>query len=263
MLPLELNKFAILDRWHEKLDQLEQLALPEPWGFKTPNPTAKNKKNPILSNYIKHTYKKLASDYNAASAAQKANFIAILDNAACFNTGLYTEHYNEIFMFFRPAKYSTTPWLFIGFFEPYAGEMSEFQSLPKRANFFSDMTELLFDCSLDLRVNASHILNDPNNRERIPEEYRDHPSLTTFFNGAIDLAKKKVSSNYKIAVPQYYEGSIQLLLPICLSNPQTTDLALVVSRNGNFYSGRTCLTLDWAYNNARLIAKPNSDWLIP
>lgn len=28
-----------------------------------------------------------------------------------------------------------------------------------------------------------------------------------------------------------------------------------------YYQGHTCLTLDMAYNNARLIARPNSDWL--
>ena len=41
------------------------------------------------------------------------------------------------------------------------------------------------------------------------------------------------------------------------------DLALVVTKNssGNFYQGHTCLTLEMAYNNARLIAKPDSNWL--
>ena len=33
-------------------------------------------------------------------------------------------------------------------------------------------------------------------------------------------------------------------------------------KNG-FYTGHTCLTLDMAYNNARLIACPNSEWLTP
>ena len=75
--------------------------------------------------------------------------------------------------------------------------------------------------------------------------------------------KKRVLANYKIAVPQYYKGKIQLLLPLCLVDSDIPDLALVVTKNptGNFYQGHTCLSIEMAYNNARLIAKPDSYWL--
>ncbi|MEI8140973.1 MAG: DUF3825 domain-containing protein [bacterium] len=36
-----------------------------------------------------------------------------------------------------------------------------------------------------------------------------------------------------------------------------------VEREGGAYVGRTILELDWVYNNARLIARPDSDWLTP
>lgn len=75
--------------------------------------------------------------------------------------------------------------------------------------------------------------------------------------------KKKVSANYKLAIPQYYEGKIQLLLPLCLADDNIPDLALVVTKTNNVYRGHTCLTLDMAYNNARLIARPESNWLNP
>ena len=77
--------------------------------------------------------------------------------------------------------------------------------------------------------------------------------------------KKKVTANYKIAVPQYFDGKIQLLLPLYLLEKSQPDLALVVTKNqlGNSYQGHTCLTMQMAYNNARLIAKPDSNWLIP
>ena len=83
--------------------------------------------------------------------------------------------------------------------------------------------------------------------------------------GAIETMKKKVTANYKIAVPQYFNGKIQLLLPLCLEDPDVPDVALVVTKNntGNYYQGHTCLTLEMAYNNARLIAKPESHWLQP
>ena len=88
--------------------------------------------------------------------------------------------------------------------------------------------------------------------------------LRIFLDGAIRSAQERVRRNYKAAIPQYYRGRLQLLLPICLSNPRQADLALVVERHGSsFYRSATCLTLDQAFNNARLIAKPDQDWLQP
>ena len=71
-------------------------------------------------------------------------------------------------------------------------------------------------------------------------------------------------------MPQYYRdkggpGSVQLLLPICFEDPARADLALVVAKTeaGNAYRGSTVLTLDMAYNNARLLARPDNEWLQP
>lgn len=36
---------------------------------------------------------------------------------------------------------------------------------------------------------------------------------------------------------------------------------VTVTKKETCYQGHTCLTLDMAYNNARLIAKPESNWL--
>ena len=85
--------------------------------------------------------------------------------------------------------------------------------------------------------------------------------MITILNGAIDTMKKRVSANYKLAVPQYYDGKIQLLLPLCLLSDTIPDVAITVTKTETCYQGHTCLTLDMAYNNARLIAKPESNWL--
>ena len=44
---------------------------------------------------------------------------------------------------------------------------------------------------------------------------------------------------------------------------EIVDIALVVekTKSGN-YIGHTILPLNWAYNNARLVARPDSDWLV-
>jgi len=82
--------------------------------------------------------------------------------------------------------------------------------------------------------------------------------------------KKRVYRNYKTAVPQFYRdkggaGCMQLLLPLCLEDPGKADLALAIEKNeaGNAYRGSTVLTLDMAYNNARLLARPDTEWLQP
>ena len=71
--------------------------------------------------------------------------------------------------------------------------------------------------------------------------------------------------NFKTAIPMYYPSNnkMSLLLPLSLLDDDVIDLALVTERtkSGN-YLGHTILPLDWAYSNARLITRPDSDWLV-
>lgn len=84
-------------------------------------------------------------------------------------------------------------------------------------------------------------------------------------DGCIKSSIEKIKRNYKIAVPQYFltTSAIQLLIPLCLRFPDKADLAIVVEDYGEMYRASTCLTLDMAINNARLLAKPDRDWLNP
>lgn len=83
-------------------------------------------------------------------------------------------------------------------------------------------------------------------------------------NEAVDTAKKRVRWNFKTAIPSYYPrgNTMSLLLPICLMDDDIADAALVVQLmpSGN-YQGQTILTMRQAYTNARLICRPDSDWL--
>lgn len=49
-------------------------------------------------------------------------------------------------------------------------------------------------------------------------------------------------------------------MPLCLTGDKP-ELALTIQREDGFYSARTCLTLDMAYNNARLICRPETLWI--
>ena len=236
--------FGDINRRYMELAQMS----PENWNV------AEKNDNGILKNYLKYTYKKLE---------EEDKFIN--DSGYCiFNTGLFTEYYEPIFAYTdQNIAGGTQPYYLKDFMTPYDLGALGISQLPERANYFEEPELLVFDAKCKINVQYKHIFADKNNVERIPDEIKNKKNLQNIFNGAIETMKKKVTANYKIAVPQYFNGKIQLLLPLCLVDTEIPDLALVVTKNstGNFYQGHTCLTLEMAYNNARLIAKPDSNWL--
>lgn len=143
--------------------------------------------------------------------------------------------------------------------------MNKFSKLPEMAFYWDDPSKIIFDPRKDLVVNIEHIIQD--NKTRFPQPYNsmDDYMLQNYISGCIENAKQKLRRNYKIAAPQYFltSGTIQLLIPLCLSKPDVADLAIVVEDYGNIYRAATCLTLDMAINNARLLAKQDRDWLNP
>lgn len=223
--------------WNNYTEQISKIAASEDWS----NITYPN--NGILANYMVKTYNKLQSERN----------IIFAQDYALFNTGLFTKYHEPIY-----AYHSGTDILFLTDYELGSKGISE---RPNRANYFSKPELLLFDWHYPINVHYSHILEDTENKKRIPKDVLESDNIINILNGAIDTMKKKVSANYKLAIPQYFDGKIQLLLPLCLQSSSKPDLALVVTKVDNFYQGHTCLTLDMAYNNARLITKPESNWL--
>lgn len=235
----EYEQMAFFEvNWNNYITQLVETAAPEEWSNKTyPN-------NGILLNYIVNTLKKLQSERN----------IFISENYAMFNTGLFTKYHESIYCYQSNAE--------ILFLTDYELGTKGIHERPERANYFSQPELLLFDWHYPINVHYPHILDDADNKRRIPKKILQSKNLINLFDGAINTMKKRVSENYKLAIPQYFDGKIQLLLPLCLQTDDKPDLALVVTKVGNYYQGHTCLTLDMAYNNARLIAKPESNWLV-
>lgn len=89
-------------------------------------------------------------------------------------------------------------------------------------------------------------------------------NLKNRLEAAIHLTLKRVEWNYKTAIPVYFptRNLCSLLLPLCLSEEGQVDLALVVEHlQSGAYQGQTVLPLDLAYNNSRLLTRPDSDWL--
>lgn len=252
--PENLFDLVFMPHRDEQLDRLANLAEPEDWDYRN---TPSEYEKPVLYGYLRNTYQRLAEEEKITVADDGQSIV--------FNTGLVTPSQEPIFAYctHNHLPDRNEPWHFHAWRRKGEYDLTRFSSLPTIARYFEDASALVFDTRKELRVNVEHIVKD--HKDRFPEPYRniDDHQVQTFLKGAIDNAKERVKRNYKTAVPQHYHGRIQLLLPICISNPSTADLALVVSSHGAFYRASTCLTLDMAYNNARLLARPDKDWLQP
>ena len=101
-------------------------------------------------------------------------------------------------------------------------------------------------------------------RRIVEDDARLFRRLRSGLEDAIDTAKRRIRWNFKTAIPSYYPraNTMSLLLPLSLVREGHVDAALVVQLmpSGN-YQGQTILTMRQAYTNARLICRPDSDWL--
>jgi len=252
--PEHFQDFVFMPKFNDNIEFLANLAEPEDWEYKS---TAAAHSKPILRNYVTYTYRRIAHEKKIA--------VTTGEDFACFNLGLVTANQEQIYALFEinkldgPQQY----WHFWKFCRRGEWELNKFSALPEMAHYFEDPSSLVYDCRKELRINVEHIIQD--NLERFPDVLKKmNPfGLQNLVKGAIDSAIERVRRNYKAAIPQYYQGAVQLLLPLTLLDPAKADLALVAERFGDFYRAATCLTLDMAYNNARQLARPDRDWLAP
>jgi hypothetical protein len=267
-MPVEyvLDKWA--NRWpYERYDncisQLASILPPERWSYGARTDYR------ILSNYIKYTFDKLYVEYNEASDFEKPNIIYEGDTKACFNTGLYDRRWQPVFFYCEKNRVPDhQPWRFHSFQTEYTLISLGINGANlRRADYFSDPSSLIFDFSYPIVPQWDHIIDEEENYLRIPASIRalGKDTCQALITDAISKARIRISANYKTVVPQWFKGRIQLLIPIYLTNGDKPDLALVMSKNEatRQYSGHTCLTCEMAYNNARLIARPESYWLDP
>jgi len=249
-------EFAYFHEYDRKLEDLVLIAQDEVWDHS--EYTAR--KFPILRNYLEKTFEKLEEE-------KKIVFSKSGDHA-CFNSGLLTKNREDIFLLFQKNinQQSTSPYFFINFVKESDVVLNRYFSgnFPVPADYFSKPELLICNPHLPLTIDYDHIIEE--NNDRFPEQLRDNKyALRNLIKGAVEYTMKVVRNNYRTAVPQYYNGNLQLLLPLYLTDPdKSPDLAMVLYREENGYVARTCLTLKMAYQNARIIVKPESDsWLQP
>ena len=219
-------------------DRLVDLADPEDWGLN----------NRILKNYLSFSFSR-AVFLTERDAEQKSP-----SNLPLVIYGLFEPNT-------KPD--ARQHWFLKGFFKESDPVLVAFEYLPCRVHFAEDPSELVFDYRLPIRSNIDHILGDEENLTRIPTSLMGEDNsllLRRAFEGAVAEAARRAAANYTLAVPQFYGGRIQLLLPLCLTSDKP-ELALTIQREDGFYAARTCLTIEMAYNNARLICRPETSWI--
>lgn len=291
-------EWAYLGYVPDTLSQLSSLALKERWEFKN-KPLDPDQPYPILYSYLLHTFGRLFHQ-DKIEVNEKASTVAfntgLVDRRYEPVYALFSSQQDPRcawrFLAFCIAGEGQHGKNLVRYFNP----------LPRVAHYFDDPRDLLYDTRAGKpEFDARHIVID--NIQRWPHEFiedncppgfvlrdmskfsdaerknyfvalgsaieandRTYRSYINRFKDALDLTIKRVSWNFKTAIPQYYPRvqELTLLLPICLVSDDRVDMALVVERtdSGN-YLGHTILCLDWAYKNARLVCRPDSDWLIP
>lgn len=251
--PADLFDFAFISNLDARLNELAGLSEAEAWDYRAALP---DRTKPILYSYLRCTYGRLAEQGRIEVSPDGTSVV--------LNTGLVTPNQEPIYALFdRNTIPDRQPWFLRRWVRRGEHDLVRFSSLPDIAEYFDDPAVLVFNCRKELRANVEHIIAD--NKARFPEPFcaMDDYALQTFLKGAVDNAVERVRRNYRTAVPQYYRGRIQLLLPLCLVSAGRADLALVAEDHGSFYRASTCLTPEMAYNNARPLGRPDLDWLAP
>lgn len=292
----EIESFAYVG-WPNFLSKLAEKALPEAWDFeKSPW-----KDFDILKKYITYTFYrlKLENKILVSGDGEFAAFNTGLvdehynDICACFERNKAVDkNVPWIFKEFATPGYREYGKKLTTYFNPLPERAKYFQ---RKEDLLYDLDrELLCDYDHIIidnvhRLPVSFLCNqlydyteaaeslkvlreDPTRREMAYKKLRNLLNngskwcnrLTNRMKEAIDLAKKQISWNFKTAIPSYYPtgNSMSLMLPFSLEDDSHVDIVLVVELTpaGN-YQGQTILTLQQAYVDARLLCRPNSEWL--
>ena len=181
----------------------------------------------------------------------------------CFHTGLYTRRYKAIYGCFDRNKRqaSMLDWYFRGFSDELSPWLKYVSPLPKKPSYDMAQYGVNYNPEWPIRVNIDHILGDAENVSRLPAAIREAHNLPLLLETAVELARRRAVVEPGIVVPQGYQGRVQYLLPACLTDMERPDLAMTLTIMDGYYLGNTCLTLEMAYLNARLLARPVAPWL--
>ena len=209
--------------------------------------------NSILKHFLNRTFARIQTE-------QKVEYSSC-GRYACFNTGLLTKERKDVFILFTKPT-NNALWTFVKAIDTYSKEIQNFDRTPEMVDFMEFSNELYLDLSYKMEINIEHIVED--NIDRLPKIFNGKPTLAmNAIIGAVEEMKIRLKRDYSLAVPSYYNGAIQLLLPIDLLGDGEGLVALVADKDirGKLYRIRTVLDTPSAYGNARVIRRLSHNWL--
>lgn len=212
----------------------------------------------ILKHYILDTFERCAKD-NKVLYSEDGNY-------AAFNTGLLTPHGDDIIGFFEiNSKSNAQKWFFKGFLEKTNWTfLNAFNKVPELVTFHKSFEDYYFNPDLIIHFNIAHIVGD--NKERLLNTLNisDESSLLMLVKGAWELTLPKIRRNVRMVIPQYYKNKISYLVPIFFDiEGRKITMAMAVEKlQNNQYRANTIFTLEMAYAQARLLMRPEADWII-
>lgn len=230
---------------------------------------------PKLKNYLNYTFIRLLG-----LEQEEPGTYFLYDQTQdwiCFNTGLQNQYGVDLLMVFqkyKPRAGSATQsqarpdWVYKAC---YATNDRQYRTLfgnkvPDIAWYSHDSRDFVFDTTYSLDKDAfDHLFDRAKERAGLPNASDE--VVQNYLRGAIENLIPKIKRNYKVAIPVYYveEKRMQLLLPfISASNSNDVSCFLVERDDTNkCYRLKTIFDLDQAYFSARLITRPDREWLNP
>lgn len=239
--------------FNNMLLDLADMAEPEIWSFNNDSEIS------ILKKYIFKTFER-CNMQNKILHSKEGCY-------CCINTGLLTPKGKDIIMLFSendiPAQ---TKWKLEGFWTIQDRDYIEtFDGIPELASYTDNVEDYFFNPEYDIEVNYDHIIDD--NWDRIKDVIKlPKESAELILIGALEKSKLKAKRNMRLVIPQYYNEKIGFLLPIEIppmaEGKKSEYLVLAVERTPFAkYRANTILSIENAYEKARLLMKIEDNWL--
>lgn len=294
---MSIFEYAVVADWESRLQSLEGLAEQERWTFRS---VPSQSPAPILEAYVRHTFMRVREQKKITEASDLSCFNTGLltpSQEEIFGVFRVSDRYDDT----RPESKTNKKWFLTTWARSGARILTDFPELPGLATYWEDPSDLILNPRLRVQPNLDHIIRENLSRfpvelggslgtDGVPQEEATVPDIEAedsasagmlhgdadgqaeiplatrnALEGAIKHSVRLAKRSYRVAVPQYYRardrGRIQLLLPLYLRDSDSADLALTLERHGEWYRAATVLYPDWAYLNARLLSRPNSEWL--
>lgn len=291
---MRIFDYAVVANWDDRLKALAGMAEPERWTYVS---IPDRSPAPILDSYLRNMFVQLHGQTKIAVSDDLSCFNTGLlspEQEEIFGVFAVSERFDPS----RPEGLLNKKWFLKTWARSGDRILADFGVLPGLASYWINSADLVFNPALDVRPNIDHILRE--NLNRFPAELGGEVDINgaptdlaaapdadvdeteaiaqpqvadaearpaaplaarIALDGAVKHSVRLAMRSYRVAVPQFYHGAIQLLIPLYMRTAARADLALVLEPHDTYYRAATVLYPDWAYRHARLLSRPNSEWL--